>query len=277
VFPTVETLLKDAVPPLGMLDAQVLLCWVLGKSREYLLSHPDHVMTRRDLREWRRVRDERENGRPVAYITHRKEFYSLTFYVDEGVLIPRPETETLVDQILQASPESLLDMGTGSGIVAIAVKSRLPGCGVTGVDKSRHALAVARRNARRIFGEKSVSFIRSDFFRSLGRLRFQVIACNPPYVKSGDLKDLPVEVLHEPVQALDGGADGLNAYRVLLESGHRHLEGSGRLMLEVDPALLPSILKLRGIERYDVEKTVRDLTGAARVLVLRGREGKALL
>jgi release factor glutamine methyltransferase len=271
VTPTVETILNDAVPPLDLLDAQVLLCFVLGTPREYLLAHPERVLTRGELREWRRLRGEREKGRPVAYITKEREFYGLPFFVDERVLIPRPETETLVDEVIGANPATLLDMGTGSGIVAIAVKSRLPGCAVTGADMSAGALAVARRNARRILGEDSIRFLRSDFFARLEGMRFQVIASNPPYVKTGDLAKLSVEVRHEPARALDGGGNGLRAYGKLLAEGHRHLETRGRLILEIDPELLPSILCLRGARQYSLEREARDLAGGKRVIVLRRR------
>jgi release factor glutamine methyltransferase len=271
VVPSVEWILRESARSLDPLDAQVLLSHVTGRSKEYLLTHTDHLLTRRAYRRWRRVRAERERGRPVAYITGEREFYGLPFLVDERVLVPRPETETLVDEIVRLSPDSLLDVGTGSGCIAVASAYTLPGCSVTGADRSGRALAVARENAHAILGKRCIRLIRSDYFTGLRGIAFEAIVSNPPYVKRADLERLPVEVRHEPVVALDGGPDGLDSYRVLVGRAHRYLEEGGWLALEIDPPLLSSLLRLEGMERFTVERVARDLSGRERVIVLRLR------
>ncbi len=170
----------------------------------------------------------RARGEPVAYILGRKEFYGLELAVNPAVLIPRPETELLVDVALQRNFSSLVDLGTGSGAIALAVKQQRPGARVVAVDASAAALAVARRNA--VQHDLEVEFRHGRWFEPLAGERFDVIVANPPYVAEGDahLRDLGFE----PRLALTSGPDGLDAIREIAREAPRHLASGGWLLLE---------------------------------------------
>jgi release factor glutamine methyltransferase len=219
------------------------------------------------VRAWRAALRRRLDGEPAAYITGRKEFYGLSFRV-KHTLIPRPETELLVEEVLRLRPGSLLDVGTGSGAVAVAVRHRLPSCRVTAVEASRAALRTARRNVRELLGGEGVRLVRAGSLEFPGDERFRVIAANPPYVKTGDLGGLAPEVRREPRMALDGGGDGLRAYRLLLAGAGKRLLPGGALVLEIDPALREQVTELARARGYGTERIARDLAGRDRVLVL---------
>jgi release factor glutamine methyltransferase len=265
-------------------DLQVLLARAIGKSREFLYAHPDRELSlsEYDLLEGFLAR--RLAGEPVAYITGEKEFYSLPFKVDRSVLIPRPETELLVDEVLARRPGSILDMGTGSGNIAIAVKYHLRDCSVIACDASAEALAAATTNAREILGAHDVRFVQSRFFEGLrrsglerlegppdltGALRFDLIVSNPPYIARGALGSLQREVRdYEPLLALDGGEDGLDAYRAILSGAREYLSPGGRVILETDPSVLAGLLRLAEEAGFALEKAVKDLQGMDRMVVI---------
>ncbi|MFW6181220.1 MAG: peptide chain release factor N(5)-glutamine methyltransferase [Spirochaetota bacterium] len=242
-------------------------CGAENPGKEFILSHPEHRPSRRQVRAWRAALRRRLSGEPAAYITGRREFYGLSFRV-KHTLVPRPETELLVEEVLRLRPESLLEVGTGSGAVAVAVRHRLPSCRVTAIEASRAALRTARRNVRELLGPGEVRLVRARFPRFRGGERFQVVAANPPYVKTGELDGLPPEVRREPRLALDGGVDGLRAYRALAAGTGELLAPGGFLVLEIDPALRLQVEELARAGGFRVRKVARDLAGRERVLVL---------
>ena len=170
----------------------------------------------------------RLDGEPLAYIRGRKDFHAISLRVTRDALIPRPETECLVDAALAMIDArldcSVLDLGTGSGAIALAIKRAQPSAAVTAVDGSAGALAVARANARALGLE--IRCLESDWFAGLGAQRFDLVVCNPPYVRSGD-PVLDGALRHEPRQALDGGSDGLDAIRLVLSEAPAHLAAGG--------------------------------------------------
>lgn len=254
-------------------DLLPLLAFVLNRSKEFILTHPEYILTKAQMRRWEEVKKRRLSGEPVSYITGIKEFYSLEFRVNNHTLIPRPETETLVDEVIENHPATLLDVGTGCGAIAVSVKFHIPGCLVTATDIDPKALRVASRNAKNILGRNSIRFIKSDYFDTLTGLRFDIVASNPPYVKTDDLSGLQREIRFEPARALDGGRDGLDAYRVLLAESAAHLNASGLLIVEISPELKKGLTDLAARHGWEIKKVVPDLAGHGRVMVLTQKKG----
>ncbi len=214
-------------------EAKSLAQHALGVSRAWLVARLDDPIDVQQARAIERLYARRQGGEPVAYITGEREFHSLDFAVGPAVLIPRPETELLVDLALGALAGRggrVLDLGTGSGAVAIAIAHRAPDAEVWAVDASEKALDVARANAAR--HHVNVRFVRSDWFSRIGAERFDVIVGNPPYVAAGDPHLAEGDVRYEPRDALVSGNDGLDAIRAIVAQAPRHLEAGGRLFLE---------------------------------------------
>ena len=237
---TVRELLQFASTRLGAsdtprLDAEVLLAAVLGTDRSRLYAHPEMAAPQGSSADFLRLLNNRGNGFPVAYLTGEKEFRSITFRVNRHTLIPRPETELVVEAALERIPAQyrsrVLDLGTGSGAIAVAVASERPDCAVTAVDLSIDALAVARENAATNH-VANISFEQSDWFGSLHNRRFDAIICNPPYVRYPDTGLPPEEIRYEPRLALDGGHDGTACIRIVIASGLRHINPGGFIIIE---------------------------------------------
>jgi release factor glutamine methyltransferase len=260
VTTTVAELLTQARSAgLDRLDAQLLLAHVLQQDRSWLHAHGDHVLAEPSLGVLRRLIARRAKGEPLAYLTGEKEFHGLTLKVTPAVLIPRPDTETLVDWALQllegiASP-AVLDMGTGSGAIALALKHKRPDSRVSAVDASADALAVARGNAQRL--HLPIHFILSDWWQALPAHRHDLIASNPPYIAAGD-PHLPA-LAHEPELALTPGGDGTAGLSELVQHAPDHLKPGGWLLLEHghdQAAVVRDLLRQRG---FHAVQTRRDL------------------
>ncbi len=222
------------------LDAPLLLAHVLGCERAALLAHPQRPLTPVQSAEFRALVERRANGIPVAYLTGERAFFDLTLIVTPDVLIPRPETEHLVERALawarirEGSPR-IADVGTGSGAIAVTLARHLPGARVWALDASRAALGVARRNAARYGLGERIRFVQADLLGPLlgARGAFDLIVANLPYVPTSALEALAV-MHHEPRLALDGGPDGLTLIRRLLAQVPRVLAADGLLLLEIE-------------------------------------------
>lgn len=215
------------------LDAEVLLAHVLDRSRAYLVSHPEVRLENSQLVDFERFLIRRGKGEPVAYITGRKEFWSMTLEVNPSVLIPRPDTELLVQRCLEhceSHSNQIADLGTGSGAVALALASELPRCLIVATDRSRKAVLTARLNASSL-GLGNVSVRHSDWFEALGEERFDLIVANPPYIDPQD-KHLSGEVRFEPRDALVAGNHGLADLTSIISRTPGYLVAGGWLLVE---------------------------------------------
>jgi release factor glutamine methyltransferase len=211
----------------------MLLMHVVESSRATLLAHLEHSLTPAQMRRYRELVNDRVSGYPLPYLTGEVEFYGLDIEVTPEVLIPRPETEVLVDLALKRRPKTMVDVGTGSGCIAVALATHLPEAAVYGIDISPAALAVARRNAERHGVGERIRFIVGDLLdRRPGPV--DLIVSNPPYVSADEWASLPPSIRdHEPHLALDGGADGLEVIRRLLSESEGLLEPGGALLIEI--------------------------------------------
>ena len=223
-------------PSVAGLEAQILLGHVLGHPRAYLLAHPEAALSGVNQTQFEALLARRERGEPIAYIIGQREFYGLAFLVTPDVLIPRPETELLIDLALEQIPQDatthVLDLGTGSGAIAITLAKLRPRAQVTAVEASPQALAIARQNASRL-GATNITFIESNWFAGLSESsRFELIVANPPYVAENDPHLNHGDVRFEPINALTSGQDGLDAIRLIAQTSPGFLQASGRLLFE---------------------------------------------
>ncbi len=254
-------------PDTARLDARVLLAQVLGVSRARLESHPEEVATLEAAERYLRLIERRAAGEPVAYLTGRREFWSLTLTVSPAVLIPRPETELLVERALSlraAADGAVADLGTGCGAIALALASERPGWRVLATEVSEPALAIARANAA-MLGLERLELRAGSWYEPLGRERFDLIVSNPPYVAAGDPALADPTLRYEPRLALTPGADALECLRVLARGAPGHLNPGGWLLLEhgADQAhAVRGELVLAGLRSV---RSHRDLAGRERM------------
>lgn len=252
---TVAAALAAARAKLPASEARQLLGHVLGRSAAWLISHDDHALAEAELLAFASLVARRAGGEPVAYLVGYREFFGREFAVSPSVLIPRPETELLVDIALAkvgadgtATGRKILDLGTGSGCIAITLALEIPQAQVTAVDASAAALSVARGNAERLGA--SLRLLQSDWFDQLAGERFDLIVANPPYIAAADPHLAAGDLRHEPEPALASGADGLDAIRQIVAAAPAHLTAGGQLWLE---------------HGYDQAEAVRELLAAARL------------
>jgi len=261
------------------LDAEVLFSYYLSKDRSFLYTNQEYVLTDEELREFGRGVVRRLKGEPVAYITGRKEFWSLEFEVNNTVLIPRPETEILVEEILRLSGQrkplngKILEIGTGSGAISVALASELKKYQVFATDISIDAIRVAKRNARRNGVGKMIFFFCGNLFEPLSS-KFDFIVSNPPYITENEFQYLPVEVREfEPKEALIAGPKGIEFHRELIRGGGTYLKRGGWLVLEIGHEQSRPIERmLRETQNYDYISFQTDYAGTERIAAARRRE-----
>ncbi|WJW75944.1 peptide chain release factor N(5)-glutamine methyltransferase [Thiohalobacter sp. IOR34] len=236
---TIKEALAEALSRLDTesprLDAEVLLAFALGQPRSHLLAWPDKPLDAETAARFATLIERRAAGEPVAHLTGRREFWSMELEVTADTLIPRPETETLVEQALLRIPADaawrIADLGSGSGAIALAIARERPGCRIVGVERSAAALAVAERNRARL-GLAGVEFRQGDWFTPLAGERFEMLLANPPYIAEGDPHLERGDVRFEPRSALTAGSDGLDDIRHLVEAAPAYLKTPGWLLLE---------------------------------------------
>jgi release factor glutamine methyltransferase len=250
---------------LDPLDYRILLCHALALSRVSLITQSERTLTGDEAARLRALVQRRLDGEPIAYIVGEREFFGLPFAVNGAVLIPRPDTELLVELTMDRLPTGgqALDMGTGSGAIAVAVAHSRRDAAVTALDVSPDALAVARRNASA--NGVNVTFMQSDWYGALGSERFDVIASNPPYIASGDRHLSEGDLRFEPVGALTDHADGLSALRQIVAGAPRHLKPQGWLLMEHGYDQAAAVRDLLTAQGYTEVQSWTDLAGIERV------------
>ena len=274
---TADALLRAS--PLPALEARLLLMQVLGWRRTTLIARGDEVLDAAPVAAYRALEARRVNGEPIAQIVGAREFYGLDFEVTPDVLIPRPETELLVETALAAldgrAAPRVLDLGTGSGAIAVAIASARPDARVWAVDRSAAALAVAGRNAARLLDAKRpggpLTFVAGSWYDALDpALRFDVIVSNPPYIASGDPHLEQGDLRFEPRGALTDEADGLTALRAIVAGASAHLSPGGVLWMEHGYDQAAAVRALLNAHGFAEVRSERDLAGIERITGGRG-------
>lgn len=254
--------------PTAQLDAELLLAFVLDQPRSYLYTWPEKTVTAAQAASYMALLARRQRGEPVAYLLGRQGFWTLDLAVAEHTLIPRADTELLVEAALQLadadSALTVLDLGTGSGAVALAIASERPHWQVTGVDRIESAVALAQSNQRQL-ALINVQFLSSDWFSTLAEQRYDLILSNPPYIAEGDPHLAQGDVRFEPLSALVSGADGLDDIRVIIAQASSYLTARGWLLLEHGFEQASAVCELLEQAGFVDVSSQRDLAGHQRI------------
>ena len=263
----------EEISPTPRLDVETLLQKALGIDRLYILLNLDKDLSEDEEKTFNKFIEERLNNRPIAYIVGNREFMGLDFYVQEGVLIPRPDTEVLVEEVIEIAKDKgqieILDIGTGSGAITVSLAKYLENAKLTSVDISEIALEIAKKNAISNNVEDRINFVKSDLFSSLNKnQKFDIIVSNPPYIKREVIDTLDKQVKDfEPYNALEGGIDGLDFYRAITTQAKDYLKEGGVLAYEVGHDQSEDVSKLMEMDGYTNIYTRKDLQQIDRVVI----------
>ena len=252
------------------LKARLLLQYILKKPRQYLIIYDNQEIGKKEQWEYFVNIEKLAKGVPLQHITNHQEFMKMDFYVNENVLIPRPDTEILVEEVIKIAQKmknpKILDLCTGSGAIAVSISKNVPDAEIYGIDISQKALDVAKKNAKEL-GAK-VKFIKSNLFNKIEQMKFDIIVSNPPYIKKSEINNLSQEVQKEPNIALDGGKDGLDFYRKITEQAIDFLKLGSYLCFEIGYDQKEEVTEI--IKKYDTYGNTyckKDLCGNDRIVV----------
>jgi len=259
------------------LDSSLLLASILKTDRAKLIARGTDRLSDKESKSYCELLERRANGECAAYIIGKKEFMGLEFDVNPSVLVPRPETETLVETAIdiiqkkakENSAVNILDLCTGSGAIAISLKNEMPSCDITAADISSAALDTAVHNAKKLLGENTINFFKGDLYSALpspAPVHYSLIVSNPPYIPSEEIKTLSAEVQNEPHLALDGGASGLEIIKRIIEKAPDYLQKNGFLLLEADPRQMEQITFLLEKTGFLDIQLYKELGGTNRVI-----------
>ena len=256
-----SNLLKEKKISSFILDSEILLSKTLNKTRENILINLDQKINSKNISAFKEYLLRRSYNEPIAYIMGEKEFWSKKFYVNKGTLIPRPETELLVDKILkiyQGKKISILDIGTGSGCIIISILSSLKNSNGIGIDISKNAILTAKNNALKHKLTKRVKFLNKSYMNIFSK-KFDLIVSNPPYIGSKDIKNLSDDIKrHEPRIALDGGNDGLDLIKKVIYKSKYILKTKGTLALEIGNEQFIKVSKILIDNNFRIKNVVKD-------------------
>ena len=251
---------------------RILLSNILNISKEYLLIHDNEKLDLKKEMKYKEYLVRLANNEPIQYIIKKQEFMKMNFYVDENVLIPQPDTEILVEEVIDKFKNykeklKILDLCTGSGCIAVSIAKYIKNAEVCASDISKEALKIAKLNAKE--NEVEINFVESDLFENIEENDFDIIVSNPPYIESKIIETLDEEVKKEPILALDGGKDGLNFYRKIILNARKYLKENGFLMLEIGYNQKEEVIKLLETQDYKEIYCKKDLAGNDRVIISR--------
>lgn len=268
---TIKEALLHARQFMDNIEAKILLKYILQKEESYIIANANTQLTKMQENELINCINKITEGYPLQYITNQQYFMRLSFYVDENVLIPQPDTEILVETVIKNITElgiknkfdlgnmKVLDLCTGSGAIAISIKKYLPEVQVFASDISKNALKIAQKNANN--NKVKINFIESNMFENISET-FDVITSNPPYIKTEEIRKLSKQVQNEPKLALDGGKDGLDFYKIIAKEGPKHLNKNGVILMEIGYDQGQAVTNL-----FKNSKCIKDYAGNSRVVV----------
>ena len=265
-----SNLLKERNIPSHILDSEILLSKILNKSREEILINLDKKINKKKILAYKEYLQRRSKNEPVAYILEEKEFWSKKFNVNKGTLIPRPETELLVDKILkvyEGKKITILDIGTGSGCIVISLLSQLKESKGIGIDISKNAILTAIKNKHKYKLSNRVKFLNRSFESVFGK-KFDLIVSNPPYIERKDLKNLSDDIKrYEPRGALDGGNDGLDLIKKVIYKSKKILKINGMLALEIGNEQIKRVSKILIDNKFRTKYVIKDYRNNVRCVI----------
>ena len=254
------------------LKARLLLQYVLNKKREQLIIYDNEQITQNQEKAYMQNLEKLVKGTPLQHITNSQEFMKMNFYVNNNVLIPRPDTEILVEEVIKIAKEYanpvILDLCTGSGAIAVSLAKYIPNAKVYASDISKKALEVAKINAKNNEVENKIEFLESNLFEKIKNLKFDIIVSNPPYIRTEVIESLDAEVKQEPMIALDGGEDGLKFYKEIVEQAYPYLKLGSYLCFEIGYDQKIDVIEIiENSKKYEKTYCKKDLYGNDRVIV----------
>ena len=265
-----SNLLKERNIPSHILDSEILLSKILNKSREEILINLDKKINKKKILAYKEYLQRRSKNEPVAYILEEKEFWSKKFNVNKGTLIPRPETELLVDKILkvyEGKKITILDIGTGSGCIVISLLSQLKESKGIGIDISKNAILTAIKNKHKYKLSNRVKFLNRSFESVFGK-KFDLIVSNPPYIERKDLKNLSDDIKrYEPKRALDGGNDGLDLIKKVIYKSKEILKVNGTIALEIGNEQIREVSKILIDNNFRIKHVIKDYKNNVRCVI----------
>jgi release factor glutamine methyltransferase len=265
-----EELIKNNIEDASII-AKELAEYIFKITRAQLIANNDMEFSKDQTDNYINSIKKISTGIPIQYITNNQEFMNLNFYVDENVLIPQPDTETLVEEVINEYKEKkceILDLCTGSGAIAISLAKYINESNIVASDISMKALQIAKLNAEKNLVRKKIEFIESDMFNKIYKDDFDIIVSNPPYIKTKVIEKLDRQVKNEPYIALDGGADGLKFYKIIIENAYKYIKNEGKVFLEIGYDQKNELINLfKENNHYENIYSKKDLGGNDRIIV----------
>jgi release factor glutamine methyltransferase len=255
----------------AQLDTEILMAKALGKSREYIILNHDKVLDIENLEYFKKLVHERSARKPIAYLLNKKFFWKSEFYVNKNTLIPRPDTEIIIEQILKVTKNKnylrILDIGIGSGCILLSILKERKNYYGTGIDISKDSLEISKINAKKLLVEERIKFYKSDVDK-FAQGKYDLVVSNPPYIKKNNLKYLECDVLKfEPKIALDGGLDGLSVIRKVIKKSSELLKKNGKFILEIGFDQKSKVIKLLKNKGFYINSTIKDFAKNDRCIV----------
>ena len=265
-----EELIKNNIEDASII-AKELAEYIFKITRAQMIANNDMEFSKDQTDNYINSIKKISTGIPIQYITNNQEFMNLNFYVDENVLIPQPDTETLVEEVINEYKEKkceILDLCTGSGAIAISLAKNIYESNIVASDISMKALQIAKLNAEKNLVRKKIEFIESDMFNKIYKDDFDIIVSNPPYIKTKVIEELDKQVKNEPYIALDGGADGLKFYKIIIENAYKYIKNEGKVFLEIGYDQKNELINLfKENIHYENIYSKKDLGGNDRIIV----------